>query len=342
MMRAMQLDRPGEPLRAVERPVPAPGPGELLVEIAACGICRTDLHVVDGDISGPLPIVPGHEIVGRVAALGEGTQGFRVGDRVGIPWLGRTCGHCRYCREDRENLCDDPLFTGFTRDGGFASHCIADARFAFSIPDGFGDLEAAPLLCAGLIGYRSLRLAGEAESLGVYGFGAAAHILVQVAIWQGRRVHAFTRPGDAGAQAFALSMRCTSAQDSGTAPPEPLDAAIIFAPVGALVPEALRRVRKGGRIVCGGIHMSDIPAFPYADLWGERSIVSVANLTRADGEEFLEIAARIPVRTETSVFPLAQANAALDLLRSGGLVGAAVLVPPRAKRRGTSRRLGEG
>jgi propanol-preferring alcohol dehydrogenase len=327
MMRAMQLDRPGESLRAVERPVPVPGPGELLVEIAACGICRTDLHVVDGDIHGPLPIVPGHEIVGRVAALGEGTRGFGVGDRVGIPWLGRTCGHCPYCLSGRENLCDDPLFTGFTRDGGFATHCVADARYAFALPDAFGDVEAAPLLCAGLIGYRSLRLAGEAPVLGLYGFGAAAHILAQVAIWQGRRVHAFTRPGDAAAQAFALSLGCASAQDSGTAPPEPLDAAIIFAPVGALVPEALRHVRKGGRVICGGIHMSDIPAFPYADLWGERSIVSVANLTRADGEEFLRIAAQVPVRTQTIVFPLAQANEALDRLRSGRIEGAAVLVP---------------
>ena len=327
MMRAMQLDRPGEKLRLVERPVPEPGLGELLVEIAACGVCRTDLHVADGDITGRLPIVPGHEIVGRVAALGEGTDAFAVGDRVGIPWLGRTCGHCLYCRSGRENLCDDPLFTGLSRDGGFATHSVADARYAFAIPDAFGDVAAAPLLCAGLIGYRSLKLAGDAEALGLYGFGAAAHILAQVAAWQGRRVHAFTRPGDARAQAFALSLGCASAQDSGAAPPEPLDAAILFAPVGALVPEALRRIRKGGRVVCGGIHMSDIPSFPYADLWGERSIQSVANLTRADGAEFLELAAQVPVRTQTRTFPLSEANQALDLLRAGKIEGAAVLVP---------------
>jgi propanol-preferring alcohol dehydrogenase len=330
MMRAMQLDHPGESLRLIERAVPVPGAGEVLVEVAACGVCRTDLHIADGDIRGTLPIVPGHEIVGRVAALGEGVEAFAIGDRVGVPWLGRTCGHCRYCASGRENLCDDPLFTGFTRDGGFATHCVADARFAFAIPDAFGDLEAAPLLCAGLIGYRSLKLAGdEAEALGVYGFGAAAHILAQVAVWQRRRVHAFTRPGDEAAQAFALSLGCGSAQDSGAAPPEPLDAAILFAPVGALVPEALKRVRKGGRVVCGGIHMSDIPAFPYADLWGERSILSVANLTRADGEAFLALAAQVPVRTKTRTFALERANEALDLLRSGRIEGAAVLVPPR-------------
>src|SRR5688572_17839275 len=328
MLRAMQLDRPGEPLRLVERAVPVPGAGEVLVEVAACGVCRTDLHIADGDIGGTLPIVPGHEIVGRVAALGEGVEAFAIGDRVGVPWLGRTCGHCRYCASGRENLCDDPLFTGFTRDGGFATHCVADARYAFAIPDAFGDVEAAPLLCAGLIGYRSLKLAGDdAQALGVYGFGGAAHILAQVAVWQGRRVHAFTRPGDAEAQAFALSLGCASAQEAGAAPPEPLDAAIIFAPVGALVPKALRRVRKGGREVCGGIHMSDIPAFPYADLWGERSILSVANLTRADGEEFLALAAQVPVRTATRTFALEQANEALDLLRAGRIEGAAVLVP---------------
>jgi propanol-preferring alcohol dehydrogenase len=332
MLRAMQLEAPGQPLRLVERAVPAPGAGEILVEVAACGVCRTDLHVADGDLHGPLPIVPGHEIVGRVKMLGEGVDAFAVGDRVGIPWLGRTCGHCPYCLSGRENLCDDPLFTGFTRDGGFATHTVADARYAFPIPDAFGDVEAAPLLCAGLIGYRSLKLAGEAEALGVYGFGAAAHILAQVAVWQGRRVHAFTRPGDAAAQTFARSLGCASAQDSGAAPPEPLDAAIIFAPVGALVPEALRRVRKGGRVVCGGIHMSDIPAFPYADLWGERSILSVANMTRADGAEFLFLAAQVPVRTETRTFALEQANEALDLLRAGKIEGAAVLVPEGRQR----------
>ena len=324
MMRAMQLDRPGEPLRMVERPLPEPGPGELLIEIAACGVCRTDLHVADGDISGILPVIPGHEIVGRVL---NAAAGFEAGQRVGVPWLGRTCGVCAYCREGRENLCDAPLFTGFTRDGGFASHCVADARYCFAIPDGFGDVEAAPLLCAGLIGYRSLKLAGEAESIGLYGFGAAAHILAQVAVWQGRRVHAFTRPRDEAAQAFARGLGCTSAQDSTSAPPEELDAAIIFAPVGSLVPEALRHVRKGGMVVCGGIHMSDIPAFPYAELWGERSILSVANLTRGDGDEFLALAASVPVRTRTQVFALEQANEALDLLRAGGVEGAAVLVP---------------
>ena len=318
MMRAMQLDRPGAPLRMVERPVSEPGPGELLIEIAACGICRTDLHIADGDIEGPLPIIPGHEIVGRVVGTGQ---------RVGVPWLGRTCGNCAYCRTERENLCDDPLFTGFTRDGGFATHIVADARFCFPIPDIFGDVEAAPLLCAGLIGWRSLKLAGAGESLGLYGFGAAAHILAQIAIWQGRRVHAFTRPGDVEAQAFALALGCASAQDSDRQPPEPLDAAIIFAPVGALVPEALRHVKKGGRVVCGGIHMSDIPAFPYADLWGERAILSVANLTRADGAEFFEIADKVPVKTRATTFHLARANEALDLLRAGKIEGAAVLVP---------------
>ncbi|HMG48194.1 MAG TPA: zinc-dependent alcohol dehydrogenase family protein [Allosphingosinicella sp.] len=314
-MRAMQLDRPGERLHMVERPMPEPGPGELLIEVLACGICRTDLHVVDGDIHGPLPIIPGHEIVGRVVNSGE---------RVGVPWLGRTCGHCPYCRSGRENLCDDPLFTGFTRDGGFASHCVADARYCFPIPDAFGDVEAAPLLCAGLIGWRALKLAGEGEALGLYGFGAAAHILAQIA---GRRVHAFTRPGDEQAQAFALSLGCASAQGSDRPPPEPLDAAILFAPIGALVPAALKHVRKGGRVVCAGIHMSDIPAFPYADLWGERSILSVANLTRADGAEFLEVAARAAVKTATTTFKLSCANEALDLLRAGRIEGAAVLVP---------------
>ena len=326
-MRAMQLDRPGERLRAVERPAPAPGPGELLIEIAACGVCRTDLHVVDGDIRGHLPIVPGHEIVGRVAALGEDTDGFAAGDRVGVPWLGRTCGRCPYCRSGRENLCDDALFTGFTRDGGFATHAIADARYCFPIPEAFGDVEAAPLLCAGLIGWRSLKLAGEGEALGLFGFGAAAHILAQVAAWQGRRVHAFTRPGDAAAQAFARALGCASARGSDQPPPEPLDAAIVFAPIGALVPAALRHVRKGGRVVCGGIHMSDIPSFPYADLWGERSIRSVANLTRADGEAFLKVAAEIPAKTRTTPFALGRANEALDLLREGRIEGAAVLVP---------------
>ncbi len=327
MMRAMQLDQPGERLRLVERALADPGPGELLIEIAACGVCRTDLHVVDGELRAKLPIVPGHEIVGRVIGIGDRAEGFLVGDRVGVPWLGRTCGHCRFCRSGRENLCDDPSFTGFTLDGGFATHTVADARYCFAIPHGFDDVEAAPLLCAGLIGYRALKRAGDAEVIGLYGFGAAAHIVAQVAIWRGRRVHAFTRGGDTDAQAFARALGCASAQGSDSAPPEALDAAILFAPVGALVPAALRQVRKGGRVVCAGIHMSDIPSFPYADLWGDRSIISVANLTRADGEEFLAIAARIPVKTTTRVFPLSEANAALDLLRAGKVEGAAVLVP---------------
>lgn len=326
-MKAMQLDSVGAPLRLVEREAPRPGPSELLIEIAACGICRTDLHVIDGDLRGPLPIVPGHEIVGRVAALGEGVGGFTIGDRVGVPWLGRTCGICPYCCAGRENLCDAPLFTGFTRDGGFATHCVADARFCLPIPERFGDVEAAPLLCAGLIGYRSFLMAGEGEAIGLYGFGAAAHIMAQVATWQGRRVHAFTKSGDAAGQAFARSLGCVWAGASGEAPPEPLDAAILFAPVGALVPEALKRVRKGGRVVCAGIHMSDIPSFPYRDLWEERSILSVANLTRQDGVAFLRLAAEVSVRTQTTAFPLADANKAVELLRAGRIDGAAVLVP---------------
>jgi propanol-preferring alcohol dehydrogenase len=327
MMQAMQVERAGVPLRMVERPIPMPGPGELLIEVSVCGVCRTDLHVADGDLRGPLPIVPGHEIVGRVRALGAGTESFAVGDRVGVPWLARTCGHCVYCQTGQENLCDTPLFTGFTRDGGFASHVVADAGYCFPIPDRFGDAEAAPLLCAGLIGYRALRLAGAGEAIGLYGFGAAAHIIAQVAIWQGRRVHAFTRPGDTAGQHFSRSLGCSWAGGSDEAPPEPLDAALLFAPVGALVPAALRHVRKGGRVVCAGIHMSEIPAFPYADLWGERSILSVANLTREDGREFLHIAAQVPVRTHVTEFPLAEANLALDRLRDGAIEGAAVLRP---------------
>jgi len=326
-MRAMQLDSPGQPLRPVDRGVPHPTGSDLLVEIAACGVCRTDLHVCDGDLHGPLPIVPGHEIVGKVLELGPEAEGFAIGDRVGVPWLGRTCGKCFYCLHGRENLCDSPVFTGFTRDGGFATHCLADSRYCFRIPGEFGDVEAAPLLCAGLIGYRALKLAGDGERIGFYGFGAAAHILAQVASWQGRRLFAFTRPGDEAGQAFALSLGCEWAGESGQEPPEELDSAIIFAPAGPLVPEALRRVRKGGRVVCAGIHMSDIPAFPYELLWGERSILSVANLTRQDGREFLEIAARVPVRTHTTEFSLGQANEALDQLRSGRIEGAAVLVP---------------
>lgn len=327
VMRAMQLDAPGRRLHLVERPLPEPGPGEIRVAVSACGVCRTDLHVVDGDIHGPLPIVPGHEIVGRVDALGPGVDGPALGQRVGVPWLGHSCGLCVYCASGRENLCDAPLFTGFTRDGGFASHCIADARYCFPLPDAFDDVHAAPLLCAGLIGYRAYALAGEAPVLGLYGFGAAAHILAQLAIWQGRKVMAFTREGDLAGQAFARSLGCAWAGSSMQMPPEQLDAAIIFAPVGALVPLALKALKKGGRVVCAGIHMSDIPAFPYADLWEERSILSVANLTRADGSAFLALAARAPIRTSVTALPLIQANEALDRLRQGEVEGAFVLLP---------------
>jgi propanol-preferring alcohol dehydrogenase len=328
VMRAMTLDRPGVPLVLRERPVPQPAAGEILVEMSACGVCRTDLHVVDGELpDAKLPIVPGHEIVGRVAALGPGVAAFRPGERVGIPWLGFTCGVCPYCRADRENLCEAPLFTGYTRDGGYASHVVADARYCFPLPEEFGDAEAAPLLCAGLIGWRSYKMAGEGRALGIYGFGAAAHILAQVAHWQGRRVYAFTRPGDRAGQDFARSLGAAWAGGSDEMPPEPLEAAIIFAPVGALVPTALRALKKGGRVVCGGIHMSDIPSFPYRILWEERQIVSVANLTRADAREFLAIAPQAGLRTEVTRYPLESANAALADLRAGRLKGAAVLCP---------------
>ncbi len=328
VMRAMVLDRPKTPLVMRERPVPRPGAGEILVEVAACGVCRTDLHVVDGELPNPkLPIVPGHEIVGRVAAMGSGVTGLTPGERVGVPWLGATDGVCAYCRSGRENLCDRPLFTGYTRDGGYASHTIANARFAFALGEKGDAAEVAPLLCAGLIGWRSYRMAGEGEALGLYGFGAAAHILAQVAAWQGRRVHAFTRPGDTASQNFARSLGAVWASGSDEPPPEPLDAAIIFAPVGALVPVALRAVKKGGRVVCGGIHMSDIPSFPYAILWEERQLVSVANLTRADAREFLALAPQAGIKMQVTRYPLAQANAALDDLRAGRFEGAAVLIP---------------
>jgi len=327
-MRAMVLERPDTPLIARERPVPAPGAGEILVEVAACGVCRTDLHVVDGELVDPkLPIVPGHEIVGRVAAIGADVGSLAPGDRVGVPWLGHTCGVCAYCREGRENLCDTPLFTGYTRDGGYATHAVANARFCFPLPGTTDDAETAPLLCAGLIGWRSYRMAGEGRSLGLYGFGAAAHILAQVAAWQGRRVHAFTRAGDTAAQGLAKSLGAVWAGGSEEEPPEPLDAAIIFAPVGALVPLALKAVKKGGRVVCGGIHMSDIPSFPYRDLWEERQIVSVANLTREDAREFLALAPQAGIKTTVKRYPLAQANAALADLRGGRIQGAAVLIP---------------
>jgi propanol-preferring alcohol dehydrogenase len=311
-----------------EYPVPQPAAGEILVAVSACGVCRTDLHVVDGELPDPkLPIVVGHEIVGRAAMLGSGVADVQVGQRVGIPWLGSTDGVCPYCRSGRENLCDAPVFTGYTRDGGYATHTVADARFCFPLPDGFDDAAAAPLLCAGLIGWRSYRIAEEGAALGIYGFGAAAHILAQVAVWQGRSVYAFTRPGDSAAQVFAKSLGARWAGGSDAAPPEPLDAAIIFAPVGALVPAALRAVKKGGRVVCGGIHMSDIPAFPYRILWEERQIVSVANLTREDAHEFLRVAPQARVKTEVRRYPLAQANEALADLREGRLQGAAVLIP---------------
>ncbi len=326
-MRAMVLKAPHERLVMEERPDPEPGPGQVRVRIEACGVCRTDLHVVDGELPNPkLPIVPGHEIVGRVDAVGEGVT-WRPGARVGVAWLGHACGHCPYCASERENLCDTPLFTGYTRDGGFATHTIADADFIFALADDLDPIASAPLLCAGLIGWRSLKMAGEGEAVGVYGFGAAAHIIAQVCRWQGRRVFAFTKPGDARGQAFARSLGAEWAGGSDETPPVELDSAILFAPVGALVPAALRAVRKGGRVVCGGIHMSDIPSFPYDILWGERSVASVANLTRADGVEFLSIAPRAGVKTTTTPYPLEKANEALDDLRSGRLEGAAVLVP---------------
>ncbi|MCX5514650.1 zinc-dependent alcohol dehydrogenase family protein [Kaistia algarum] len=326
-MRAMVLHAVGQPLVLEERPVPLPGPGEIRVRVEACAVCRTDLHVVDGDLPDPrLPLVPGHEIVGIVEAVGEGVP-LAMGRRVGIPWLGHTCGHCAFCAGGQENLCDTPQFTGYSRDGGFATHVVADAAFAFPL-DGFADpVAAAPLMCAGLIGWRSLGFAGSAKRIGFYGFGAAAHILAQVCVWQGRSVYAFTREGDVAAQQMALSLGAVWAGSSDDMPPERLDAAILFAPVGALVPQALRAVRKGGTVVCGGIHMSPIPSFPYDILWGERKIVSVANLTRQDAHEFLEIAPRAGVKTRTTVYPLERANDALDDLRAGRFQGAAVLVP---------------
>ncbi len=325
-MRAMILETPREPLRAAEAPTPEANPGQVLVRVRACAVCRTDLHVVDGELPEPkLPLIPGHQIVGTVEETGEGVDRFSPGDRVGIPWLGHTDGTCGYCRTGRENLCDRARFTGYQIDGGYAEYAAADERFCFPIPAGFPDLQAAPLLCAGLIGYRSLRFAGDAERLGLFGFGASAHIVAQVAAHQGRRVFAFTREGDEGGQRFARELGAVWAGGSDTRPPEELDAAIIFAPVGALVPTALRAVAKGGVVVCAGIHMSDVPSFPYDLLWGERSVRSVANLTRKDGEEFLALAPRVPVRTEVATFALEEANAALGALRAGEIRGAAVL-----------------
>jgi propanol-preferring alcohol dehydrogenase len=327
-MRAMVLNAVGAPLIWTELADREPGPNQIRVMVGACGVCRTDLHVVDGELPHPMvPIIPGHEIVGRIDAIGPGVEGLRIGDRVGIPWLGHTCGICDFCRSQRENLCDAPLFTGYTRDGGFATATIADARFAFPLGEHGTDAALAPLLCAGLIGWRSLVIAGEGRKLGLYGFGAAAHILAQVAVWQGRSVFAFTRPGDDAGQAFARRLGSVWAGSSDEAPPEPLDAAIIFAPVGSLVPLALQAVRKGGRVVCAGIHMSDIPSFPYSLLWEERSVVSVANLTRQDGVDFLALAPRAGVVTSVTEYPLRQANEALADLRAGRFEGAAVLVP---------------
>ncbi|HXG08440.1 MAG TPA: zinc-dependent alcohol dehydrogenase family protein [Gemmataceae bacterium] len=327
MMRAMILDAPRTPLREADLPLPRPGPEQVLVRIHACGVCRTDLHVVDGELPEPkLPLVPGHEVVGTVADRGERVERFAVGQRVGVPWLGWTCGSCRYCRASRENLCDQARFTGYTLDGGYAEYTLVDQRYAFALPAGYGDIEAAPLLCAGLIGYRALVLAGDAERLGLYGFGAAAHIIIQVARYQGRQVYAFTRPGNREGQQFARELGAVWAGDSDALPPEELDAAILFAPVGDLVPRALRALSKGGTVVCAGIHMSDIPSFPYRLLWGERVVRSVANLTRRDGEEFLALAPRVPVRTEVQTFPLTEANEALTRLRTGRIRGAAVLV----------------
>ncbi|ALK10094.1 zinc-dependent alcohol dehydrogenase family protein [Blastochloris viridis] len=336
-MHAMVLKRPGDGLVPHERPTPQPAPGEVLVEVAACGVCRTDLHIVDGELPDPaLPLVPGHEVVGRVAALGAGVGGLALGAKVGVPWLGFTCGVCPYCASGRENLCDRPLFTGYTRDGGYASHAVADARYVVPLPEAEDDAHLAPWLCAGLIGWRAYRMAtagmagegaAETRTLGLYGFGAAAHILAQIAHWQGRRVFAFTRPGDRAAQDFARRLGASWAGGSDEAPPEPLDAAIIFAPVGALVPAALKAVKKGGRVVCGGIHMSDVPSFPYRLLWQERQLVSVANLTREDARSFLEVAPRAGLTTAIVRYPLAQANQALADLREGRLEGAAVLIP---------------
>ena len=325
-MQAMVLSAQGEPLRLRDIPDPQPGPGQLLLDVHVCGVCRTDLHVVDGDLTEPkLPLVPGHQIVGTVAELGEGVTGFSAGDRVGVPWLGGSCGVCKFCRSGRENLCDKAVYTGYQIDGGFAQRCVADVRFCFPIPQDYPDQQAAPLMCAGLIGYRSYRMTGQAQRLGFYGFGAAAHILIQVARHEGREVFAFTRPGDDRGQEFARALGAVWAGPSDRPAPEPLDAAIIFAPVGELVPAALRAVDRGGTVVCAGIHMSDIPSFPYAILWEERRLVSVANLTRSDGEEFLALAPQIPVHSQVHTYPLERAGDALEDLRHGRFDGAAVI-----------------
>ncbi|WP_369407937.1 zinc-dependent alcohol dehydrogenase family protein [Roseomonas rosulenta] len=327
-MRAMALDAAARSVRLESRAVPTPGPGQVLLRVAACAICRTDLHVVDGDLPDPKPgVIPGHEIVGRVVTRGEGADRYAIGARVGVPWLGFACGECRFCTRGQENLCDAARYTGYQIDGGYAEFAVADERFCFALPDAYADIEAAPLLCAGLIGHRALRMAGEARRLGLYGFGAAAHIVAQVALWEGREVFAFTSPGDTAAQDFARALGCAWAGPSDAPAPVPLDAAILFAPVGALVPAALRAVERGGTVVCAGIHMSDIPAFPYAILWQERVLRSVANLTRRDGEEFLALAPRVPVRVSAEALPLTEAPAALARLRAGQVAGALVLVP---------------
>jgi alcohol dehydrogenase, propanol-preferring len=328
-MLAMAFDRVGAALVRVDRPVHAPKRGRILIRVAACGICRTDLHVIDGDLSHPKPhVIPGHEIIGRIVALGPGVSGFKIGDRVGVPWLGAICGHCSYCREGRENLCDTPGFTGYTIDGGYAEYTTADAAYAFPIPPEYSDAEAAPLMCAGLIGYRSWKLVREAQRLGIYGFGAAAHIVAQLAIFHGQEVYAFTRKGDKAAQKLARDIGATWAGASEEMPPKLLDGAIIFAAVGPLVPLALAALKKGATLVLGGIHMTEIPAMPYSLLWGERVIRSVANLTRQDAIDFLQIAPRIPIRPHVTTFDLADANAAIERLREGKLTGAAVLLPP--------------
>jgi propanol-preferring alcohol dehydrogenase len=326
-MRAMVLRAPHTALELTNAADPQPGPGRVVVRVHACGVCRTDLHVVDGELpAAKSPVIPGHEIVGTVAAAGSGVDTLRIGDRVGVPWLGYTCGACRYCLAGQENLCDAAQFTGYTLDGGYGEYVAADARYCFRLPDGFSDTELGPWLCAGLIGFRALRMAGDARRLGIYGFGAAAHIVAQLARHEGRATYAFTRPGDVNAQSYARGLGAIWSGGSDLPAPEPLDAAIIFAPIGALIPKALRDVVKGGIVVCAGIHMSDIPPFPYAILWGERRIVSVANLTRRDGEEFIALAARIPIRTDVVTYPLIRANEALQALRHGALTGAAVLV----------------
>ncbi|MEM8795829.1 MAG: zinc-dependent alcohol dehydrogenase family protein [Pseudomonadota bacterium] len=327
-MRAMILEKVGSPLNEVDLPIPEPDPHQIRVRVAACGVCRTDLHLLDGELPDiRTPVIPGHEIVGYVDKIGQVANGFSLGDRVGIPWLGHTCGTCRYCNLGLENLCDDPGFTGYTLNGGYTEYTCADARYCFPLPEDIADLHAAPLLCAGLIGYRSLKAAGDAQKIGIFGYGGAAHIIAQVIRFQGREFYAFTRKGDRAAQEAALRQGATWAGASDEMPPDLLDAAILFAPVGSLVPFALKTVRKGGHVVCGGIHMSDIPSFPYADLWGERRVSSIANLTRQDGVEFLELAGQVPVQTDAHPYPLSEANAALEALRKGAFTGAAVLVP---------------